>query len=435
MFDGMQDNYISDLKKKAKETLIKKDRERYKCIYEIIELYISENNVILSDLDLLTNQKIIYKDSYNLYCDNPFRHANALTNMIAEALIKQDRDIKFLVLKTSIPHNKLKIYYDQREMVELNSLAVENTKIENYKFITPTICKGFYTSHKLKIMPAEIELIELYRKLYDPEYNKEWSCLREYEKKMSEMLLVHNGKKGGSSNLDLSGIKKIMLINFLPKTDFVVVGTWALGAIQSNFDIEDPLQIISPYSPFDSFTMVKDELLNLMPDSEFDINMVEQPLYLPNEYRLKKYSVKILLPCQKSGKCPIIKKTAIEIFTNASYELIPWLPCGINDDTVLKIGSEMVLLRFFAIKIWNLKLLCEKNILHSSIVKRRTDEIKRLMAEMRKMDFFDKIPGLENYIGRYYPLLIFIKNKIKSSYNPPYYPYKYHSDNGSYRQI
>jgi len=492
MFSNILDtDFIKKLEKKAIDGPIKKDRERFMNLYIIVEKYISDNNLILSDVNMLKDsysnkeeKPEPYKDHYEIYCQNPFRHANNLINTLASMLedSNDNTDYGSLLLRTSISHLQLNISYDGRPLVRINALSaarVFSKKPSQRKFggftqgtskgsfqvtnqlISPIEKKGFYTEHIISMMPYELEMVNIYKQLYSPEFNECWENLIDLEStffhdssnRMKEISKILGGRQLGKDNIDIISLRKLFLFSSLPFIDFVLIGSWATKLIKYgqghsaiDWDIRDKLQIISPYSIYDTFEIIKKEINKIIPESPFNLQYVEQKLYLPNEHRLKKYTVKVLLPCQQEGKCPVVQKTFMDIFTNAEYELVPWVLSNrfytkknLDFPKNVKIGNAYVLLRFIFIDIWNLRILYKKNILPKNVIISKINQSISLAKKIRNPKEFggiiNKTFASNNYIGAYYSDFIYFKNKIQGERLPQYYPYQYKKKNGSYRSI
>ena len=225
---------------------------------------------------------------------NPFRDANKLINRIAKTV--EDQPEGSLMLRTSISHMQLGIYYDQRMMAQINSTFSEKNyckyiKITN-KDIKPVVKKSFYADIKINLMPYRLELINIYRKLYNPLYNKEWPLLIKTENIFFDNYCKKNTKAGGKSNISLSSLKKLFILNFLNNSEFVLIGDWAANLMLYNseqgFGSGSKLQIISPHDIYDTFEKIKYALLKLFPKSPFESQYNKQKIYIPDEYRLEK---------------------------------------------------------------------------------------------------------------------------------------------------
>ena len=77
-------DFIDKLKDRAINNNIKNSWDKFIILFKIIEQYISDNKLIISDIRMLLNIKEPYKEKYIIYCNNPYRHANNLTNLLAQ---------------------------------------------------------------------------------------------------------------------------------------------------------------------------------------------------------------------------------------------------------------------------------------------------------------------------------------------------------------
>ena len=122
MFNSLLNtDYINNLQDKAKSGVIKKNRDFYNEYFKIIEKYIFDNNLIISDIDTLIEKKILFRDDYKVFVENPFKHANNLTNLLAK-----ETDEKWFSLHSSIPNILLNIKYKNKVLISINSLQLLN---------------------------------------------------------------------------------------------------------------------------------------------------------------------------------------------------------------------------------------------------------------------------------------------------------------------
>ena len=231
MFNSLlKTNYINNLQDEAKLSKIKENRDIYNKYFLIIEKYIFDNNLIISDINTLIDEESIYKNTYNIYTENSFKYSNELVNLLAK-----ETNSKWFSLWTQIPHIYLSIKYKDKILITINSLS-----ITNYHNITnPVKFKGFFIEKELLFLPYEVELIEIYTKLYNPVYNEEWLNLIEIEPKLIEKTKIRIENKELIKNISFEGgnpdidtIKKIIIFKILPETDFILIGKWAVILIE-----------------------------------------------------------------------------------------------------------------------------------------------------------------------------------------------------------
>ena len=122
----------------------------------------------------------------------------------------------------------------------------------------------------------------------------------------------------------------------------------------------------------------------------------------------------------------------MDIFINGSYELIPWISSNrfLNKKNAkyptVKIGNPYLLLRFFMIDLWMLRIIYSKGLLNKSIVQQKIDSIWMSIRKIRNAKklggLINKSFNLENYIGQYFNETIYYKTIVKNQVVPNYYP-------------
>jgi hypothetical protein len=187
-------SFIPQIQQKALKT-ISDDRNQFAVIWKTIEQYCEENDLIISDVNVITNEKdavsYICNKRYKIYTSNPFRHANNLTNMIHTAMI--DDPLRYTTkMRTIKEHEEFSIDYNIREIATIYQLQ-KHRSIELRTIINPI------TVDKLLYMPPEIELIDIYHKLYDPSqsHNTDENLMFEkilYDKAMDRKGIIGSGE-------------------------------------------------------------------------------------------------------------------------------------------------------------------------------------------------------------------------------------------------
>jgi len=458
----LKTDFMDKVKEQAKKTKITDYRNKFKKMFENVENYVKENNIIISDIDMLMDEndnKILYKEKYNIYCSNPFKHGNNLINFIAENMTDSSDLSKWLVLRTAIPHRLLNITYKGVEFVRIHCLYSQ--KIEKLNLIIkPVSCKGFYIEENIYILPYEIELIDIYRKLYmpNPECVLKWKELLAIEPYLVSETnnriknKIFTETVGGKSiNIESETIKQIIIFKMLSDSNFILIGEWAIKIIEwgltggSLRKSSEKIQIISETEINKTFDDIKNHIKTILPSGPYEITYREHELHIPKDLRIRRYTIYIQIPCNEENECPVKQITIMDIFTNASYELVPWISSNRflkkknNTYPNIKIGNPYVLLRFFMLDLWILRIIFSKKMLIQSVVQKKIDNIWISINKIRNPNklggIINKSFSLENYIGKYYSEMIYFKTLIKNQKNPDYFPYKWKKEMKSYRDI
>jgi len=450
----LETDFVDTLKDKAMDSRIKENRNQYADLFEVVEKYVSENKLIISNIKMLTGEKELYIDKYIVYCINPFRHGNAMANLMAEKRTPINKG-KWIQLRTGIAHKQLGIIYKNIELVEIHSICqFKNININS--LIRPIKSKGFYTDYTLFIMPQEIELIDIYKKLYSPSFSKEWKKLLKIEP-----VLIDETNKRISGNIiggevkrlypDVYTIKKIIILKLLAGSDFILIGEWAIKLIEMGIvggalcSTSEKVQIITSYTIEKTFNLLKD-FLKTVYSNPYEITYQEHDLFIPKEYRNKRFTVYIQTPCEIEGQCPVKRRAFMDIFINGTYELIPWISSSRflkkkNDGYPknIKIGNPYVILRFLLIDLWILRLIHSKGLMMTNVANKKINNINVSIGKIRNPNklggIINKSFSLDNYLGVYSNEFIYFKILLSKQRIPIYTPAVYKKEHGRYREI
>ena len=145
---------------------ILEERLRYIKIYDIVEAYVKKNNLLISNLykvsklENLIDELFDYR--YDIYCERPFEHATEITNAIFMAH-KDDKMMRFLNLRTVIRNEEFLIEHDTRVFVRIFAMQ-KYKKGDRLRVINAV--EPYYVDN-IPYMPPEIEIIDVYQKLYN----------------------------------------------------------------------------------------------------------------------------------------------------------------------------------------------------------------------------------------------------------------------------
>ena len=474
----LQTDYINNIKEHAIKTKIIQDRNLFRELFEDVEKYSKDNDIIISDIDILITSccddtdTVLYKEIYNLYCSSPYKHSNNLINVMAKRLesnatkdnsVNVSDESKWLVLRTSIPHRLLNITYKGREFVKIHCLYRQKEDNMLKSIINPIMCKGFYIDEDICLLPYEIELIDIYRRLYmpNPECVNNWKNLLKLEPllinetnnriKNKTFTEIKKGGVNNKKNIDSETIKQILIFKLLPNSNFVLIGEWAIkliewglfgGTIRKSLE---KVQIISELEIKETFSIIKNHVKTILPSNPFEITYREHELHIPKDLRIKRYTIYIQIPCGEEENCPVKQITLMDIFINATYELVPYISSvrflkkKNTNFPIIKIGNPFVLLRFFMIDLWILRIIFSKGLLIQHIVQKKINNIWISVGKIRNPKklggIINKSFSLENYIGKDHNEFIFYKNILKEQNIPDYIPYKWKKDKKRYRGL
>ncbi len=379
---------------------------QYSLYRDTILLYCETHNVIISNPYLLIDvQHIDNMLSFDLYSVNPFRHANNLSNV----LLKHTKNIE---MQTMISHSQFNIRVNSQIMPIVNfyklPIAPTQTVIgREAQYISKSI--GTY---KIMLMPAHVELLNIYRKLYLPSYADSWEKLYSIEN-----TLWHTIIKPPPVNVfvkDSPNIKNIIFNKWCVQDGIVIIGYWAIDLL-SNIDTKlrhqlhkEKLQIISSNTIMLDILSLQTFVQNEFTETTYTLTYSTSDIDIPLDFRIKKYTIWIQLDNKKIG--------IMEIFNSAQFELIPYLT-----KNNVKIGNPFVLCRFLFIDYWIIEFVMSINKLPENIGCFKLNIIMTLIERIRThahLGFGKK------YTGFYIDEVIADKlRRIESTHHVTYIPF------------
>ena len=447
----LKTNWYEEIKKQA-FLQIKKDRDTYSNINNMILEYCKSNGLIVSNIPTLLALKESYdtiKDqSFYIFSEDPFYHANKLTNIIHEKgmldlkhkskdidLKHKSKDIEssskheinpaeLTRLKTIIEYTEYVIEYDVRLIATIYNIK-KYKQIKLMDLIMPV------ETDSLLLMPPEIEIINIYYKL---------SIVDDYERYLAyEPLLykevlnrIDKGIIGGATckdkKKDLIEVIKLSLVkNFIPKAGLILLGSWAHDIITKK-DIcvnIDKIQVVGE--------MDKDMLLNELKSfinkiTKFNITYREQELHIPKDFRTKRITYYIKINSERGS----IEKPFLDLFNCAEFDIIPC--CKVKETYI---AHKWIQLRFLFIDLWIIKMIKKLNIMSNENISKKNVLILKLIDFFRSdtqqlLDLFKFITYKGTYVN--YNIDKKMQNLQTTMYHP-YYPEIYMKKNNMYREI
>lgn len=395
---ALANGFINNVQKSAVK-IIKKDRDRFDNVVNIILEYVKENKLILSDVNKLINHPDPTRRKIsNIYCVRALYHANNIANIIHEKISNG----KWTRMK-SISRHLYAVEYDSRIMCYVNQL-------ESPTNVNITQLTNFVTINNTMYLPQEIEIIDYYHMMYSPSRFNEWDPLTGKElftqihKRIEEKKI---GKIGGSKSLMKF---KNLVYNYLkiPECSAILMGYWVTGPST------EKIQILHDES--DSF---KQQLITYLSNiDKYSVTSRKQNMYLPKDSRLTRYTFYV--------RCDGKDRAFLDLYDSVKFELIPY---RISDN--INIASKYVSMRFMFIDLWIIRLIASMGLIDEHL------RNKKISIIWKKLIYFnDYVDGKLDYIGTNFPAEL--DNKLKTLGSKGYYPYypeSYFQSHGKLREI
>lgn len=327
---------------------VQKDRDRYLDVLTAIENFIYQHKCIITgeSAHLLFLKKSIYL--YECYSNNVAEHSKALATL----LYKLDPEYltRYTVLITKVPNQSYVINVDQREFVRLYAIPAvkEHLPIP----ILPFHCTSALTQQELFCLGPELQLIQIYSKLCNPNFVEEWPTLLDYEKNMRTLFLEQFSqrleKTGGEEDEKHKNIIKKIILEMVSTRQRIVVG----GYIQKNLynhvvKNRNRLQLITSLNIYE-----EKEIIQQFCDSNgLKIKIrINNPL-LPTNPELRRLTIYF----NNDDQSYLI----VDMYNTGSYELVPTNQVNTLDGSFL-IGTPFVQARFLLVEIWVLMLIAQQ---------------------------------------------------------------------------
>lgn len=421
---GDSDEWFGGLDAKFKEVVFTFRKSKYDSLYKNIEEYVNrKQNVILNDYNRIINPEVPVM-LYELYTNE----ADVISRELSDWIYKNVG--KYVIMNTHEYKLEYSISYDSLTVVKIYGMR-EYKNINVFTLINPVVKPGYWSSLGLNYFPPELDLIEIYRKLYSPEFYGDWEMLVPAEKVLFEDLIKRNDSGliiGGvvcskRQASELENMKLLTVTKFLINRDIILIGPWAVLEISSgvlgkslvevtqmtekihgeecNKCIEK-VQIIIDCS-IDSFIAEYTKFLGKY--SKAIVKYKEQPLHLMFDFRLTKYTIYLTF----EDPCGIVEKPIMDVFTCAEYSLISYTSSqrflvkkGDGSYTKnLKIGTLYVILRFMMLDVWLLKIVQRLNLLTKEMLETKINIIIGYMKYLRKLKVVASKAFSNYYLGVY----------------------------------
>lgn len=398
MYDDL--GQLSLLENDAEKFILDNDRLLYKPFFDETEIFCQENDIVIGGkvgIDLLLDRKMT-KDSWqwDLYCDDIYRNSMALADRLSK--VKSVHiPANTVAMQTNIKNKEFTILINARIFFKI--YVMDNYRKNRLLTIMEKILvRGYMLEKSIRVFPPDIQLINIYRKLYSPNDVSQWKQCIENEKDIFNIL-----DKSTSKFLELENIYSKKLFDIIPKImkkKNILIGDYALFY---NKIIERPsrMQII---------TDNLDELTDIF-NKNFDgkIRVVKYYINLPDDFQLIKNTIYYSHGDEQTSLA--------DVYNSTEYEMVPY---KIIDD--IKIGNLWVILRFIFIDIWLLKLIQNMSKDNSPYFKGRMSQLMTYAQDAR-----NKLPHdfqLQNYYGVFIGDHIAKKKLIKDigKRYPIYYP-------------
>lgn len=370
-------------------------------IFNEAAAYIDKYNETLAPVfttikKFISSKKLIYTldDAFVIYSETAEQSSRALTLEIMDVLKELKLSVNWLVMRCAIYKEEYGIYYDQRPLATI--FNVEKYKGVNlFEIMVPDD----------NYLPAEIELMSVYHRLYDPSLTEMWEYDLQKEGQLFDSLIsrVDEGKVAGGQSgackaslfAEMNALKIVILtwVNGLHDDgiDAILIGEMAIKLISLGLhgikitDVHDKIQLIGPLEPLEqSLTAYISSV------SPFKLSKRTQSLHLFDDRRTTRTTFYVVSPCSDG----LFEKPFLDVFNSTEFELIPWVSSARflekkneNFPKSIKIGNLWVLSRFLLIDLWVLRIIKRLKLIEATIYDRKLSETMVSLKKIRNPNF------------------------------------------------
>ncbi len=418
----LENEYVSEIKSSAVDT-ITQERLKFADIFTFVIKYIHSRDVFISNVDLLLDEHK-YWENMEIYVTD------------AEIFVKQlmgelcQNFPKIFELRSNSDINEHTISYDMRNMILTHDIKTYGS-LSLYEYISPIKYENTY------LFPPLLEIIQLYRLLYNPENAPDWEAiltkitklekkyvfimLEEFVSKSRDILekmfttslntskqrvVADDDQKCEQKDLSvceqmkLSSINSIkeLILGFLAESDYIVLDSVAY-AVDSAQTVE--------LSDIKIFRIVSGNKIE--DDYEIFVNFLskhithgflvkEKSVFLPNDMMIKKHIIYMIYHDKKNKTT---QKPLIESFNNTSYELINF---HVTEPYGFRIADPITQIRFAYIEVWTAVIAQKMYGLEYERFQAHMKQVtKMLKFYIKRIDIYEL---KKNYFGTYINPLI-----------------------------
>jgi hypothetical protein len=278
-------------------------------------------------------------------------------------------------------------------------------------------------SENINVISPDIELIDIYHKLYLPQKYSDHDDLHRNEKcvwkefnNIREMVIVTptvKGGKGQGTNLIEKALEWIK-----GNDNVVLIGDKAASVMSKrNFNYNNAVQFITGGDIEKSVEELRQYILS---SADTETVIKKHNINLPDDYRIIKYTI------SSKGDNSYIAN----VYNCASYELVPYIM-----KEGYKVGTYPVLLRFLFMDIWFLRTLRYFNIINQKVysggVRRTLADVDNIHGGFVKYNEERMVKDIL-FVGTHIDEVVDKKNIVTPF---PYWPAKFKKENGEFRSV
>lgn len=343
----LETNFFAKASEDANKTVIKDDRMEFKPVFDIINEFIrvkNKDHIVVSDINKVLKKTKLQTD-VSIYTTQPRKLTTELANTIHEHFGK------FVMMRSIIPNKEYVIMANMRNVVYIYMS-------ERYKVVRLSELFNTVSINKIQYFPPYIELIDVFHKLYLPNFYNDWEHLLDVKEPLLKRAISNMNTSGGAvkcdkckekRDIDMHNIR-LLLMDFFHNENFALVGKWAHALMEGKAITKDigVVELISENDIERDFKNISEHVANF---TDHGLYFKKKKLYIPKDTRIYKYRIFVKFPIIGNKK---VDKPLVDIYNCGNFELIPYTTTKLNKIN-LKLGSPYVQLRFLFVDLWLLQ--------------------------------------------------------------------------------
>lgn len=450
----------------ATDFIMKNDREHFDSVFAVIESFTINNDGIIggnNGINILAGVPKS-KDSYmyEIYIADADKNARALADLLYNSEHKYV-DKNTIRLETKLRNRIYELWIEARQIARIYSL-VDYRGIKLFMLLNPVRAYGYFVgdssskNEKVFCMSSEIQLLDIYRRLYNPYPSargginyETYDVLLSNEKKLYDVIaedIINRAKgtkqdimsvtraEGGEEELEeISGGNEYKAVPIIAKQlikelsdlnkDTVIVGDYALYQILPNYPKEERLQILTT----ESMENIKNIITGILSSNKdlknysgIKVIGIRYPLNLPNDIMIEKFSLYLQNGDAQTFIC--------DVFNSPSYEMIPF----ICETSQIKYANLIVCLRFKFIDLYVSRLIHNLREGKDEFIVKKINQIAGSISMIRNKvtEMIESDPekvfstNSENYAGIFIMPNVILRTKIAEILKGKKYHYNYY---------
>jgi hypothetical protein len=383
---------------------IEQDRAAFNKFYECIFAFAQANKLKLSNPECFIGK---HSSVINLYSSQGLATANNLSNELFALS-------QIVFMKTVMPHVEFEISVLNRTVARVFNYPRPAKHIRTDGLFESELHDG------QEFIDPEIELIEIYHRLYMPFPNK-WDATLNLEERLSELVEKRHHIREGHVTDDIPDIivpleveggrdhnrnhqqtpvhamRRALFAALEFNTVGMLIGHWAYHELQPKTPepIGEKVQLLTEFEP----DAVREKVENILREFSCHVEVKTNELYIPHDMLIRRTTYTVH---EGDKKTPLL-----DTFNSLDYEMVPYVYGATRK---VKVANPFAIARFLLIDRWTLSFLKHGNYITPEVFSKKARAILEKVGVLRALK--DHV-FLTDYDGVYKDLVIERRRLLK----------------------